>query len=139
MERREVFGRSLYSEMQKCSIVYGQWLEQQERKFYLIQKLMKSKRILNFYMFTDAARDKYRRICHYAEDPIERSYAEDKHLERNFAHIRKHEDRENAKLKVRLIKRNPEFRRKIEEMNCSKKRSLRETIIVCKRIKFRNL
>ena len=41
---------------------------------------------LLFYHMIDVL-TKYRRICHMAEDPVERTHAEDKHLERNFAHI----------------------------------------------------
>ena len=69
---------------------------------------------------------KYRQICHSAEDPIERTHAEDKHLERNFAHIRNPEHREDSKLKVRQFKRNPNINRKITEIKTKRKRNFKE-------------
>ena len=50
-----------------------------------------------------------------AEDPVERTHTEDKHLKRNFAHIRNEVEREDSKSKVRQLKRNPEVAQDIKE------------------------
>ena len=72
---------------------------------------------------------KYRRICHSAEDLVERTHAEDKHLERNFAHIRNAELREDSKLKVRQLKRNPDVNKLIHERKSQRQRTLKEETI----------
>jgi len=89
--------------------------------------------LMFYHLFPTLA--KYRRICHSAEDPIERTHAEDKQLERNFAHIRNHVDRKFDKLKVRQVKWNHDVQRRIEEVNCSKKWSLKATTILYKKLK----
>uniref|UniRef100_A0A7S1FPN6 Uncharacterized protein n=1 Tax=Corethron hystrix TaxID=216773 RepID=A0A7S1FPN6_9STRA len=78
---------------------------------------------------------KYRRICHSAEDPIERTHAKDKHLERNFAHIRNPEHREDSKLKVRQFKRNPNINRKITEIKTKRKRNLKDKTLIRNQVK----
>ena len=82
---------------------------------------------------------KYRRICHSAEDPVERTHAEDKHLERNFAHIRNPDRREASKLRIRQLKRNPEVNKVITDMQSKRKRNLKGTTIAKNQIKAESL
>ena len=78
---------------------------------------------------------KYGRICHMAEDPIERTHAEDKYLERNFVHQRDDIKREESKTKVRQFKRHPEVRNIIDSRKKKRTRSLREVTVKAKKIK----
>ena len=47
---------------------------------------------------------KFGRLCHMSEDPIERTHKEDKNLGRTFSHIRDPTLREEAKKKVCQMK-----------------------------------
>ena len=69
------------------------------------------------------------------EDPIERTHAEDKHLERNFVHEQDDIKREKSKTKVRQFKRHPEVRNIIDSRKKKRTRSLRELTVIAKKIK----
>jgi len=48
------------------------------------------------------------RLCHFAEDPIERTHASDKQLSQQFYNIRNPEKHKDSKRKVIFITRHPE-------------------------------
>jgi len=63
------------------------------------------------------------------EDPIKKTHAEDKNLERNFASIQKTKDREEAKGRVRQLKWYPNVVSVIENVQTKRRQVLKSTTV----------
>lgn len=82
---------------------------------------------------------RFGRICHMAEDPIERTHKEDKNLDRTFYNQRNRIARENSKSQVVLMKGHRGISRKIQEEQENRKRKFKNTSIQKKKVKVENL
>jgi len=130
MEHRENFGKIQFLEMKNClfnciwtkihgtreTIISNNDITLLKEYIELLKKHWCCKRdwekneikvtpkwhLLFYHM--EATLTKFCRICHMTEDPIKKTHAENKNLERNFASIQKTKDREEAKGRVRQLK-----------------------------------
>ena len=66
---------------------------------------------------------KFRRICHFAEDPIERTHASDKHLSSQFKNRRNKVQHEETKRKAIKIKRHSQVAKEVDQHRSKKART----------------
>jgi len=75
------------------------------------------------------------RVCHFSEDPIERTHKEDKNLERAFLHIRNLTPRKNSKIFAIQMQTHRAIVNIIRETNEMKKRNLQPNTLSRKTVK----
>ena len=77
----------------------------------------------------------FRRVCHSADNPIERMHASDKHLSSQFCNRRNNKQHEDSKRNVLLINRHPDVMKEVSSSRTKRIRTFKEEAEVSRRVK----